>query len=226
MSKVTVLMSVYNGERYLMEAIHSILNQTWRDFEFLIINDGSTDDTQNILTSFTDKRIKIENNLINIGLTKSLNRGLDLTNGDLIARQDADDISLPQRLERQISYFKSHPNIALLGTWANSIDANGKTISKICPISDPSLLKWRLIFKNQIIHSSIMFDKKKVLTIGAYDTDIKYAQDYDLWSRIFMRYEVHQIPEIMIHLRNHSENISRKNLLEQKEAEIRRVRKN
>ncbi|HKQ33129.1 MAG TPA: glycosyltransferase family A protein, partial [Thermodesulfobacteriota bacterium] len=115
--KVTVLMTVYNGEKFLNEAIDGILNQTFRDFEFLIINDGSTDGSREIIKSYKDPRINLVDNESNIGLTASLNRGLSLAGGEYIARQDADDISLPERLEKQISILERNPDIALLGSW-------------------------------------------------------------------------------------------------------------
>ena len=114
---VTVLLSVYNGERYLRESIESILNQTFTDFEFLIINDGSTDDSRRIISSYDDPRIQLIDNEQNIGLSQSLNKGLKLARGTYIARQDADDISEPERLAKQVSYMDRNPHIALLGSW-------------------------------------------------------------------------------------------------------------
>ena len=113
-------MSVFNGQSTLRRAIDSILEQTWSDLEFLIINDGSTDQTKNIISSYTDERIRLVNNLTNIGLTQSLNRGLAMAQGELIARQDADDISMPNRLEYQVSYLREHPEIVLLSTSRNT----------------------------------------------------------------------------------------------------------
>jgi len=114
--KISVIMSVYNGEKYLREAIESILNQTFRDFEFIIINDGSTDKTSEILSSYNDPRIVIINNKRNIGLTKSLNKGLKMVKGEYIARQDADDVSLPERLERMVNFLDMNRDVGLLGS--------------------------------------------------------------------------------------------------------------
>jgi len=114
--KVTVLMPVYNGEKYLNEAIDSILGQTFKDFKFLIINDGSTDGTADILKSYKDSRIKVTNNEKNIGLTKSLNKGLKMAKSEYIARMDADDISLPTRLQKQVEFMDSHPKVGVCGT--------------------------------------------------------------------------------------------------------------
>ena len=117
--RVTVLMAVYNGERFLAEAVASILDQTFRDFEFLIVNDGSTDRSREIILSFGDPRIRLVDNPENIGLTRSLNRGLELAKGGLIARQDADDISLPERLEREIGFLDGNPKAAIVGSQAS-----------------------------------------------------------------------------------------------------------
>src|SRR4051794_29608800 len=121
MPKVTVLLAVYNGERYLREAIDSILGQTFQDFEFLIINDGSTDSTREIILSYHDPRIRLVDNEDNIGQTRSLNRGLALAAGQFVARQDADDISEPERLASQVAFLEIHPEVVLLGTWYRKI---------------------------------------------------------------------------------------------------------
>ncbi|MCP8319033.1 MAG: glycosyltransferase, partial [Candidatus Methylarchaceae archaeon HK01B] len=126
--KITILMSVYNGEKYLREAIDSILNQTFKDFEFLIINDGSTDRTVEILRSYHDSRIKIITNEKNMGLTKSLNKGLKIARSEYVARMDADDISYPRRLEVQYEYMKKNPDVGIVGSWNDVIDDKGNTI--------------------------------------------------------------------------------------------------
>lgn len=224
---VTVLMSVYNEERYLDEAIRSILNQTFTDFEFIIINDGSTDGTLDILRKYeqVDSRILVHNQA-NRGLTASLNRGGELANGKYIARMDADDISTPNRLERQVCYFNDHPYLALLGTWAEAIDERGRILWKICPPADPILLKWRMLFKNNIIHSSVMFNKEKSINLGGYNPNIAFAQDYDLWTRMMRHYDIAQLPEILVHLRDHSAQITAKHFEDQKEMENQSVLRN
>ena len=128
---VTVLMSVYNGERYLNEAIDSILAQTFTDFEFLIIDDASTDSTPKILHSYDDPRIRIVTNEENLGLTKSLNKGLALAQGEYIARMDADDISLPERLMMQLNFLIDNKTVPLVGSGAIMIDEDGKSIGKM-----------------------------------------------------------------------------------------------
>src|SRR5690349_12648910 len=118
-------MAVYNGARYLREAVESVLNQSFQDFEFLVINDGSTDHTREIILSYDDSRIRLVDNRQNRGQTASLNLGLQLAQGDLIARQDADDISEPERLARQVLFLEDHSEVALLGTGYAKIDSHG-----------------------------------------------------------------------------------------------------
>jgi glycosyltransferase involved in cell wall biosynthesis len=210
--KISVIMSVYNGGKYLREAIESILNQTFTDFEFIIVNDGSTDNSLEIILSYTDERIRIINNEKNIGLTKSLNKALKVARGEYIARQDADDVSLPNRFEEQIKYLKKHPEVVLLGTIAYLIDKNGKIIGKKVALAKPSL---KDLFKvNQFNHGSVMFKKEIVNQLGGYNELIRYSQDYELWLRIAKLYDVRNLTQLLYKLRSHDSNIRLANLEE------------
>lgn len=182
--KVTVLMSVYNGEIYLHDAIDSILNQTFTDFEFLIINDCSTDRTAEILQSYNDPRIKIINNEKNIGLTKSLNKGLKIARGEYIARQDADDVSAPDRLKKEIDFLRAHRDYAVVGTFVKVLNEDSEVI--LLPVSLIEDAPIRDFFKrsNCLTHGSTMLRKKCLLDVGFYDESIARAQDYDLWLRL------------------------------------------
>ena len=210
--KTSVIMSVYNGEKYLREAIECILNQTFTDFEFIIVNDGSTDNSLEIILSYSDERIKIINNEKNIGLTKSLNKALKQARGEYIARQDADDISLPNRFEEQIMYLEKHPEVVLLGTNAYRIDENGKIIEKKVALAKPSLKD--LFKENQFNHGSVMFKKEVIDKIGVYNELFTYSQDYELWLRIAKRCKVRNLTQRLYKLRSHSENIRFMNIEE------------
>ena len=201
--KVTVLMPVYNGEKYLREAIESILNQTFKDFEFLIINDGSTDSSRDIVLSYNDSRIRLIDNEKNIGLTKSLNRGLELARGEYIARMDADDVSLPERLEKQVSYLEIHPKVGVLGTWMKCIDEYGKPTSTQHPPTQPYLIKWSLLFGCSIAHSSVMMRRAVLERVGGYNPEIVVAQDYGLWVRVSFETQIQiaNLPEELLLLR-------------------------
>jgi len=188
--KVTFLMSVYNGEKYLQEAVDSILGQTFKDFEFLIINDGSTDKTGEILESYNDPRIKVINNEKNIGLTKSLNKGLRLARGEYIARQDADDISMPERLEKEVEFLEQNRNIGLVGTDYLIINKKGEIVHNVKCLKGSRELKAKLLEGNQFAHGSVMLRRECIDKVGSYREEFKFAQDYDFYLRITEVYDV------------------------------------
>ena len=201
MPEITVLMAVHNDERYIEKATVSILHQTFRDFEFLVIDDASKDNTKDIINSFADPRIKILTNRKSIGLTRSLNMGLQRAQGQYIARMDGDDVSYPARLEKQIAFLKSNPACGLVGTGYQTIDEQGWPLDE-GRIYDADLdLKEALKVTNQFAHSSVMFPKKVITTVGAYRDIFRFAQDYDLFLRISEKFAVALIPEIMLERR-------------------------
>jgi len=214
--KVTVLMSVYNGEKYLREAIESILNQTFKDFEFLIINDGSTDRTAEILQSYDDPRIKIINNEKNIGLTKSLNKGLKMARGEYIARMDADDISMPERLEKEVDFLETHRDYAVVGTFVKILNEHSGVIRLLDRPVEYAQIREFFRRDNCIAHGSAMIRKNCILDVGFYDESMERSQDYDLWLRLSEKYRLANIPEYLYIWRNHNENIEAKYMDEQK----------
>jgi glycosyltransferase involved in cell wall biosynthesis len=204
MPKVTVLMAVYNGERYLREAMESVLCQTFRDFQFLIINDGSTDNTRDLILSYKDARIVLVDSEHNVGQTQSLNRGLELATGELIARQDADDISESERLARQVAFLDRHPEVALLGTCYKEIDIHGSVIAQRKLPCDTTDIRWSLLFFCPFVHTSVMLRKSVVSEqIGLYNEALAYSQDYELWHRIARQFAIANLPEPLVRLRNH-----------------------
>ena len=207
--KVTVLMSVYNGEKYLKEAIESILNQTFRDFEFIIINDGSTDGTSEILARYQqmDNRIMVYNQE-NRGLIASLNRGCQLAKGEYLARMDADDVSLPKRLAREVKYLETHPEIGVLGTWMELINENSVPQNKVRVPTSPWLIGWSLIFANCMVHSSVMMRRDIVEQLGFYRPEALHTEDYDLWARASPITKLANIPEVLLRYRISKERIS------------------
>ena len=205
-------MAVYNGKKHLREAIESILNQTFTNFEFIIVNDCSTDSSLEIIQSYEDERIKVINNERNIGLTKSLNKGIKQARGEYIARQDADDISLPNRFEKQLKYFEEHPKTALLGTSIYVIDENGNILEK--RIASPSPNK-TLLKGNRFTHGSLMFKRSVINELGQYNELFKYSQDYELCLRISKYYEVKNLEAPLYKLRFHSSSIASTKIKEQ-----------
>jgi glycosyltransferase involved in cell wall biosynthesis len=200
MPKVSVILPVYNGEKYLREAIGSILSQTYEDFEFIIINDGSTDKSEEIILSYKDGRIVYSKNEFNKGLIYSLNKSIELATGDLIARMDADDIAFPDRLQKQVDYFeKSH--IGILASTVQLIDENGNPlpdweddIQNITFLQIRNyLLKNNCLAHPTILGSASLFKKYK------YQENQKYSEDYDLWLRIIAdNLKIEKYPEPLL----------------------------
>jgi len=194
-------MSVYNGEAYVAASIESILRQSFRDFEFLIIDDASTDRTSEILGSFRDPRIRILRNSTNAGLTVNLNRGLKEAAGDLVARQDADDLSHPERLAWQWNFLQAYPSVAAVGGQAQLIDGAGRSQGKKdFPLGYRSIW-WAHLFDNALAHSAVTFRKAAVLEAGGYDESYRASQDYELWSRLGERHMLANLPERLVTLR-------------------------
>ena len=182
--KITVLMSVYNGEKYLRESIDSILNQTFIDFEFLIINDGSTDSTRDIILSYVDPRITLIDNEENIGLSKSLNRVIQQARGEYIARQDGDDVSHPMRLENQYNFICKEDCDVVFCRY-DYLDWNGKQLSWISPFfTNENLFNALIALNDPIAHGSVMMKKDSIIKAGGYNERFLFSQDYELWLRL------------------------------------------
>ncbi|MBL7196754.1 MAG: glycosyltransferase [Candidatus Omnitrophica bacterium] len=217
--RISVIMSVYNSERYLREAFESILNQTFSNFEFIIVDDGSTDKSWEMLKEFKvkDSRIKLIKNENNIGLTKSLNKALRICRGEYIARQDADDISLPNRLEKELSFLEKNREYGILGSAYREKDEEKDTVNKpkvmLC-LRDKEIRK-NIIKFNPFCHSSVLFRKKIIGTIGYYNEQFKYSQDYELWFRILKYHKGANLEDVLIYRRLFSVNISNKRLRKQ-----------
>jgi glycosyltransferase involved in cell wall biosynthesis len=207
-AETTVLMTVYNGLPYLPEALDSILNQTHPDFEFFIIDDCSTDGSYDSIASIKDPRIRLIRNDRNIGQTKSLNKGLLLASGKYIARMDQDDIALPERLEKQISFLKKKPDVALLGTWWEIISAGGEHIRyRQCPVEHVEILD-SFAIRNPFGHPCVVYHRDAVLAVGGYPEDYIFAQDRVLWMLLAKRYRVANIPSVLVKVRCHAKRVS------------------
>lgn len=205
-------MAVKDGEKFVAAAIESVLSQTFKDFEFIIVDDGSSDSTGEIIENFSkkDDRILTISNEENIGLTKSLNKAITLSTGTYIARMDADDISLPERLQKQVEFLGSNPACGMIGSWAEIIDVDSKRITDYKYPTKSEELKKVLINYNPFVHSSIVFRKSIFEAVGLYDEDWRYAQDYELFFRIAEKYEIANVPEILIRHRIDENSITRK----------------
>ncbi|GHA56676.1 glycosyltransferase family 2 protein [Pontibacter akesuensis] len=204
MAKVTVLMPVYNAEKFLAEAMYSILVQTFPDFEFLIIDDASTDNSALIIQSYSDPRIRFYQNRKNLGVTATLNAGIELASCELIARMDADDISYPYRLEKQYQYLLAHPDCSLVSSLARVITEEGETV-RVDNFAS-SYFYYNLTFICWIYHSSVMYRKAAVLDVGKYPTS--YGEDYELWSQLMKKYKLANLPEVLLDYRLSSQSLT------------------
>ncbi|WP_078211230.1 glycosyltransferase [Flavobacterium sp. LM5] len=205
--KITVLMPVYNCELYIKEAIDSILNQTFTDFEFLIIDDASTDETVSIIKENKDSRIQLIEKPVNTGYTISLNYGLKVAKGEYIARMDGDDISLPERFAKQVAFLDSNPDVVLCGSNFRIIETE-KIIS--LP-EDNEAIKLGLLKGNCIAHPSVMI-RHSVLqeNVITYDSNKEPAEDYDLWVRLLQFGKLHNIQDNLLKYRVHATQVSKK----------------
>ncbi|MEH6938358.1 glycosyltransferase [Bacillus sp. JJ664] len=202
MPKVSVLMSVYNGEKFLAEAVKSILNQTFKDFEFVIIDDGSTDRSLQILQQFSDKRIRLLQNEQNKGLVYSLNRGLEECYGEYIVRMDADDIANQHRLDLQVSKMDESPDVVLLGSSFHMFYYKSFISKRISPLNDTERVKTRLLFQNAIAHPTTIIRAKTMKENELfYDEEHKYAEDYGLWNKLASYGEITNLQEPLLQYR-------------------------
>jgi len=227
---VTVLMSVYNGCPYVQAAVASILEQTFTDFEFMIIDDGSTDQTAAVLDTFDDPRIRRLVHPTNRGLTVSLNEGLALAAGRYVARQDADDVSRPDRLARQVAFLESHPDVSVVGAQARLIDAEGhpiRTRMLATPLSNVGV-RFKLMFDGPLIHSTVMFRRKTVYDGSrGYDAAWSTNQDYELWSRLAQQGCVMvNLPDVLLDHRHHPHRVSAGYTVEAAQRVRRRMQSN
>jgi len=205
---VSVVMGVYNGGRFLREAVKSVLGQSFRDFEFLIVDDGSTDDTAGMLREFSDPRIRVITNERNEGLTRCLIKGCREARGKYIARMDADDISYPNRFQKQVDFLDTHERYAVVGTQYHILDDKGKTratSSYFCSTEEIQEDIWR---RSPFAHGSTMFVKEKIAGCGGYRNLFRYTQDYDLWLRVVERHKTANLPSVLYGLRYHRASIT------------------
>jgi glycosyltransferase involved in cell wall biosynthesis len=202
--RMTVLMPVYNAERFLHEAITSILEQSFKPFEFLIIDDGSTDRSAEIVESFQDPRIRFVRNVQNLGITPTLNKGIALASCDLIARMDADDISHPQRLQKQFGYMKRNPDCGLLSTWARVITEDKRFVRLERYRSN--FYYYNLTFECWIYHPTIIFRKAAAEEVGLYS--MPYSEDYDFFWKMSTKFRIGNLPEPLVDYRLSSTSLN------------------
>ena len=210
LSKISVVMPAYNAEKYISEAIESILNQTYVDFEFIIINDGSTDKTKEIIHSYNDPRIVYLENENNLGIVITLNKGLDFASGKYIARMDSDDIAVTNRLEKQIAYMEKNKDVGLLGTGIHLFGEGIESTDRVFT-TDSNQLKAELIFSSCIAHPTVMI-RRSILDKNClrYNPEFVGAEDYCLWWNIAKVSKIATLPDILLDYRIHESQITKK----------------
>lgn len=224
--KVSVIMSVYNAEKYLKAAIDSILDQTYSNFELILINDYSSDDSEAIMKQYQaeDPRIIILENEENIGLTKSLNRGLALARGEYVARMDADDISVPERFEKQVKFLDEHPDYSFVSCIAQYINENGEPEQmRLFPETNEEI--YNMMPKvDAVMHPGVMFRRTDIALIGNYCEEFRVVQDYDLWFRgMAAGYKFYNIQEpLVLFRRNDSYNTRKSKAYRMVDFQVRR----
>ncbi len=207
--KITVLMTVYNGGKYLSASIESVLNQRFSDFELLIINDCSTDNSVDVINSFRDERIVLHHNKKNLGQTTSLNIGIKLASAEYIARIDADDIAFPDWLKKQMDFVSNHCEYAVVSAGAVVIDENGKVTRTYIPPASRQDILLRALLDSPINHVGSIMHKKVIVSCGGYDERYKIIADYKLWSDLLRKEErIVSLSDILVAIRVHSASSS------------------
>jgi len=209
--KVSVVMPVYNGARFLQESIESILDQTFKDFEFLIVNDGSTDQSEEIIRKYAhiDDRIHLITNPENLGIAEATNTGIAHALGEYIALMDQDDISMPERLEKQVVFLDTHPEISVVGANSIRLDENGEQYYRQDVLETPGLIRWGLLFRDQIQNPTALMTRTLFSIQGYKYEDFMPSQDYRLWLRISKSFNLANLQDYLLTHRIHGLNTSK-----------------
>lgn len=216
--RVSFLLAVHNDARFLPATLRSMLDQSFHDFEIVAIDDGSTDRTTEILQATGDARVRYYRNTSNMGLIQSLNRGIALCRGELIARIDGDDICEPQRLEAQVRYLDDRPRLAGCATWTTEIDENGRVIGSVEPLDDPDYIRWSMCHVLRLYHPSMTLRRCVYEQAGGYDADFPSTEDYELWTRLVASGQrLGVVPQRLIRYRRRPGSISSLNAQRQRE---------
>tara|TARA_R110000765_G_C18962354_1_gene609546 strand:- start:3936 stop:4847 length:912 start_codon:yes stop_codon:yes gene_type:complete len=223
---VSVVMPIFNAQNYISKALESILHQTYQNLEIIVINDGSTDSSREILESFNDPRIKLISRE-NRGLIATLNEGIALSSGMYIARMDADDICYPARIERQVEYLESHKDIGVLFTGLEYIDAKGSVIKTNVTSKFREVFPVQLLFGCPVCHPTAIFNLRLLAKEDIkYDSDFKNTEDFELWTRLISRTKVGILAGELFQYRIHTQSITSTNNLNQRNIAVKAISEN
>jgi glycosyltransferase involved in cell wall biosynthesis len=209
MPDVSVVMAVRDAAPYVRAAVDSVLAQSVRDLELVVVDDASTDGSREIVAGYADPRLVLVRNERHLGLTRSLNRGLACARAALVARHDADDVSGPERLARQMAVLAAHARVALVGSRGRLVDAAGRHVGALDRPLDPYGIRWYQMFDCAFIHGSVMFRRAVVAdALGGYDESLVWAQDWELWGRVLERHDAVNLPDRLIDYRTHTGSVT------------------
>lgn len=223
MPKISVIMPAYNAEKYIREAMDSVLNQSFSDFELIILNDCSKDETEKVILSYEDKRIVYVKNEENLGVARTLNKGVQMAKGEYIARMDADDISLPQRFEKQAAFLESHPKVAVVGVGVTVFDEDGDVQTRLFS-QEPAMMRVDMLFACGLAHPGVMLRASAIRSLGGYDPAYNGLEDYELWDRVMEGWDICALPEVGLRYRFHSGQVTQ-NRSEKHEALLRSLKR-
>jgi glycosyltransferase involved in cell wall biosynthesis len=219
--KVSVVMPAFNAAAYLDQSIQSILNQSFQDFEFIIINDGSSDDTKLIVNEYEKLDVRIRAfHEHHEGMIAALDRGCELARGEYIARMDADDVSFAYRLQRQVEYMEKHPRVGVVGSWI-CIEKNGLAAGTWCPPTSPNVLKWTMFFGVCVAHPSVLMRREVISRLAFYRPAAVHGEDVDLWLRASAITEFGNVPEVLLKYRVWERSASQVLFQSRREAHVR-----
>lgn len=211
MPKLSIIIPSYNSAPYLEESINSVLKQFFVDFELIVIDDGSTDNTQAILKKYIDTRLHILSNNKNLGIVASLNRGIAQASGEYIIRFDADDVMLAGRLEKQSRFLDDNPNVVVVGSWAETINENGEHLGTYnYPPQDDAVIRKYILKHNPFIHPSTAIGREALLKAGSYRQAFSHIEDYELWTRLLRLGQGANLPEHLIKYRLNQGGITKR----------------
>ncbi len=223
---ISVILPVYNQAPFVQEAIESILNQTFKDFEVIVINDCSKDESLNAINSIRDPRIKVFSNKENLGISYCLNFGISVAQASIIARMDGDDICHSDRFFLQYEYLSKNPKVAAVGCWMKLFKNDENFISVHKYPSDIEEVKTNLIFENSIPHPGVMFRKSIIDSLGGYTNKYQYAEDWELWMKLSRDYDLTNIPYVLLYYRVHNHSVSKIHTTYQSQSKLRLIKDN
>jgi glycosyltransferase involved in cell wall biosynthesis len=207
--KISIILPVYNAGRYLPGALGSVYAQTFKDWEMILVDDASTDDSAKILAAQDDPRLVVLRNDTNLGLTRSLLRALEVARGQFVARLDADDAAEPERLSRQVHYLQEHPHVGILGSAYTVVDEGGKVIGERLMPETPVEVRWASMLHCPFGHPTVMFRRTLLEEHGmTYDPAWEPGEDYDLWARLLAVVDGVNLPEPLVRYRSHAQSVS------------------